>query len=661
RRYRPIEPQKGKTGYSVVHPDHRPKDELLPSLAEVRPGERMTVQLRITCREPQSYVMIEDPLPAGCEVLEGHETGNFARKERRDTRVVFFASRLPAGTTVFTYRIQAIFPGEYAVLPATAGPMYRPATYGRSAGGTLAVTRGRRDVQEHALPTPDELWLRAQELIREKKWADARVVLEDLRSSYKLRDAIEEELYVRLLRIDLETGRAEGVVAAYEELRARNSQRLTAFAGMSDQLRIGQAYQTQKQPRLAIGLFMNVVGLSYSTERQLAQTYRRIGDPARSLEQLIGAGLRYPDDGPVSNDLYGAAEEYRKLRRPAGGLMLAESLGLLRAYTALYPAAHNVDVAAFRTIELLTSLRRHDRAVVQATHFERRYPRSRYLDDAITFLMKAHFARREFPKASEAATLLLSRDFPTDRDPRRQAKSPFRPAAHHVLGKIAHAEGKLEEAVRQYRSGRSVPDASEALAFLEERTLEVEPLARARLAARPELLLTVKNVTGLQARIYPVDLFVLLAVRPSLTDLHKVDLTGIAPVATQKIPLQNVRPYRSAERRVQLELGGQGEPGAFLVTLKAGALERSTVFLLSDLHLELQRAGGKLRVYATVPGPGGALPAKDVFVKVSDGSRVRASGKTDVRGVFEAGGIGKTAAVVAERDGHYAIARLGPG
>ena len=97
-----------------------------------------------------------------------------------------------------------------------------------------------------------------------------------------------------------------------------------------------------------------------------------------------------------------------------------------------------------------------------------------------------------------------------------------------------------------------------------------------------------------------------------------MDLTGIAPVATQEIPLQNVRPYRKAERTVELALPDKGKPGAYLVTLKAGELERSTVFLVSDLALELQRVGGKLRVYATdlaPQGKAGEAAAAGVFVK----------------------------------------------
>ncbi|MGQ0613925.1 MAG: MG2 domain-containing protein [Planctomycetaceae bacterium] len=659
RRYLPLKAEEGPSGYEIVDPRHRPgPDRLQPSRSRARPGERLTVQVTVTCREPQSYVMIEDPLPAGFEVLEENETGPLSWKERRDTRMVLFAADLPQGDTVFTYRIQAIFPGRYAVLPATAGPMYRPKTYGRTGGASFEISEGAREGGEFELPTPDALWHRAGELFSKKDWAGARAILIGLRSDWRLREEILEELWTRLLRIDLETGSATGIVEAYEDLRTRNPRRLPS-GDPRDVLRIGRAYAEAKQFPLAASHFRDVVGLSYGAERDVAATYERHAGPGTGLGFLLGADPRYPEGAAVAETLYGAGDAYLQARRADGSRMLAEGLEAMERYTARFPDGPQAAEAAYRVIGVAAELRRHERAVREAQFFLKRHPKSRYLDDATVFLMAAQFERGAFAEAAAAAGALLAQRYPADRDERIAEASPFRPAAHHVLGKIAHAKGDLRKAAGHYRDAVGIPDAAEALRFLEEKSFSVDPLVRVKVADAPRLPMRFKNVESVSLRIYPVDLFVLFAVRPSLTDLHLVDLTGIAPVASQEARLPGAAPYRESAGAVEVALPEKGKPGAFLVTIKAGDLERSCILLVSDLGLELQESGGKVRAYATLPGAAGPTPAPGVFAKVSDGNRIRASGRTDARGVFEAGGIPGRAAVVAEKEGHYAIARVG--
>lgn len=655
RRYRPIEEAKGPTGYDIVHPDARPaEDKLRPSMGRGQPGERVTVEVRVHCREPQSYMMIEDPLPAGFEVLEDHETGPIVWKERRDTKMVFFAADLPAGTSLFTYRAQAVFPGRYAVVPATAFPMYRPRTSGRGSGALFEIGPGARGGGEFALPTPDEQWDRAGKLLAKKEWAAARPILAGLMKEWRLRDEILEEAWAALLRIDLETGDAAGIVTAFEELRARNPRRLPE--GMADLLRVGRAYGTQEQHRLAAGHFRSVVGLSRRSELEIAEVYGRAGLRSAALQYLQDSDALYPDDDASAEILRNVAEALLNTRRPDGSQMLAEGLDALLRYTARFPQTAQAADLAFRAIGVLTRLQRHDRAVAEASSFLRRYGGSRFLDDATVFLMNAQFEKGAYDEAAKTAGALLSGLYPSDADEARKEPSPFRPGAEHLLGKIAHARGDLAEAARRYRNAVGVPDAAEALAFLEERRLELEPLAVARPDSPPVLRLRAKNVDRALVRVFPVDLFVLFAVRPSLTDLHLVDLTGIAPVAAQEMEVPGARPFTEAPAEIAAPLPERGKPGAYLVTLKAGDLERSCILLVSTLSVEIRPAGANLRVYASQDG----RPAAGALVKLSDGARIRAAGRTDARGVFEAPAPQGPAAVVAEREGHYAVARLGP-
>ena len=116
-----------------------------PSHADVQPsGSEMDVQVEINADAAYRYIQVEDPLPAGCEVVSGNsEDGaypldssdgpaGYARQEVRDNRVVFFFDSLPKGRTRLTYKLKAETPGAYQVLPGVASLTYFPEVRGNS-------------------------------------------------------------------------------------------------------------------------------------------------------------------------------------------------------------------------------------------------------------------------------------------------------------------------------------------------------------------------------------------------------------------------------------------------------------------------------------------------------------------------------------------------
>ena len=129
--------------------------------------DEIRVKLTIIAPNDLHYVVVEDPLPAGCEaidptlattsqVAEGPEFErqdedgridpwaywwNWAtRTEMRDEKVVLFADYLAKGTYEYTYTMRATTPGAFQVLPATAYEFYFPDVFGRSAGSLFRVT-----------------------------------------------------------------------------------------------------------------------------------------------------------------------------------------------------------------------------------------------------------------------------------------------------------------------------------------------------------------------------------------------------------------------------------------------------------------------------------------------------------------------------------------
>ncbi len=130
-------------------------------------NETVVVTLTLVAPNDLYYLVLEDPLPAGCEAIDtslettsqaapqpgikGQPEGQFPEKgytmpyhgfthtELRDEKVVVFATYLPRGTYQYSYAVRAATPGEFKVMPAVAYEMYFADVFGRSGGSVFTV------------------------------------------------------------------------------------------------------------------------------------------------------------------------------------------------------------------------------------------------------------------------------------------------------------------------------------------------------------------------------------------------------------------------------------------------------------------------------------------------------------------------------------------
>jgi len=137
--------------------------ERRPYTGTVKSGQELLVKVRVTPESRSEYVMVEDPLPAGCEVItdaSGYvipgENGYsdeenrryrwagwnwwYADRDVRDEKVTFFATTMDARPVEFTYLIRAQIPGTYSVMPTTGALMYYPEVRGNSASLAMAIS-----------------------------------------------------------------------------------------------------------------------------------------------------------------------------------------------------------------------------------------------------------------------------------------------------------------------------------------------------------------------------------------------------------------------------------------------------------------------------------------------------------------------------------------
>ncbi|MGQ9852420.1 MAG: alpha-2-macroglobulin family protein [Candidatus Oleimicrobiaceae bacterium] len=141
---------------------------LSPPFAEplsFAPGALLKVELKVIAPQGRTFVVVDDPLPAGLEavnvslqtaaaeaeqmaqlapdVWRDNWWGSFNHVELHDDRVLVFADYLRAGVHTYTYLARATTVGDFGMPPTVAVQMYEPEVFGRQAGARVRVGRGQ--------------------------------------------------------------------------------------------------------------------------------------------------------------------------------------------------------------------------------------------------------------------------------------------------------------------------------------------------------------------------------------------------------------------------------------------------------------------------------------------------------------------------------------
>jgi uncharacterized protein YfaS (alpha-2-macroglobulin family) len=123
-------------------------------------GQPVIVTLTITTKQDMLYVAVNDPIPAGCEIIDpslsvvspelvdkissvnnvesDYWWGSWNHTEYRDQRCLLFADFLNRGTHTFSYLLRPTIEGAFYTPPAHVEEMYSPEVFGRT--GECQVT-----------------------------------------------------------------------------------------------------------------------------------------------------------------------------------------------------------------------------------------------------------------------------------------------------------------------------------------------------------------------------------------------------------------------------------------------------------------------------------------------------------------------------------------
>ena len=124
--------------------DTTPADNA-PSQTVFHTGDVIEVTLTLRSQRHAEFLLVEDPLPAGCEardrgVLDMDEWSDWwCDQITRDQSVSFALRQLDPGVRRITYRIFALVPGQFTALPPRIFDMYHPEIFGSGPADTITI------------------------------------------------------------------------------------------------------------------------------------------------------------------------------------------------------------------------------------------------------------------------------------------------------------------------------------------------------------------------------------------------------------------------------------------------------------------------------------------------------------------------------------------
>jgi len=130
-------------------------------VTEAKVGDTITVAVDIVVPHDLYYAVINDPIPAGTEMIDTSlattsQIGQPPQLDRinprygwgwwwwsdtqlRTEKAVLTARYLPTGTYRYVYQIRASMAGVYRVIPTNGNQFYFPEVFGRGAGSTFTI------------------------------------------------------------------------------------------------------------------------------------------------------------------------------------------------------------------------------------------------------------------------------------------------------------------------------------------------------------------------------------------------------------------------------------------------------------------------------------------------------------------------------------------
>jgi uncharacterized protein YfaS (alpha-2-macroglobulin family)/tetratricopeptide (TPR) repeat protein len=655
------------------------------------------VNAHLIPEEDREYVVITEPIPSGCTVLEKSITGQFDRYEVGPDAITFYVGNRSQPNEI-RFDIYGYTPGKYRTVPTIVRNFYDPERMAVTQPRPLAVVAsGQKSKDEYRL-TPRELYelgkrhLERAKSARRSAEGDRGDVLADadfgtagkhlaqLFDSHTLKPEIYKDVAQMLFEVSLAVGKAPEIVRYFEVIKEKYPDLEVSF----DQIvKVGQAYRALNEYERSYLVFRATAEASFTREIEIGGFLESQGEFERSVAVMDRILREYPAEAYVASASYALAQRVyamapnaatdAKLRekRITKVDLIRDAVARIDDFLTVWPDDPAADQASFSIASALVELEAWPAAVTRANRFAERFPKSEFLDSFWYIMGYSHFAQGEHREALDLCRRVAET---THSDPAtgRVSESRNKWRAIYISGQVHHALGEPSEAIADYsRVADRFPDAKETIAFFTRRAIElpeitaVKPPKEVDDKERPPVNIDLKfrNVGSCELKVYRIDLLKFGLLQRDLSNITRINLAGIKPLFEATVELGDGKDYRDRTKQLELPLKDEG---AYLVVCRGEDLHTSGLVLVTPLVLDVQEEPSSGRVRATVKNSVTDKYAPDVHVKVI-GSRNDKfkDGPTDLRGVFVTDGVqGRSTVIARAGDGQYAFYRgqleLGP-
>ena len=636
-------------------------------LTQLPVGDRGEVTLRI--RRPNQeansdYLVVTEPIPAGCSVLENSISGRFQRYEITPGAITFYIGSDGYSQDI-AYTLIGYLPGDYKAIPTVARSFYSPSRIAISTIKPLkTLARGEKSKDAYRL-SPVELYELGKRHLAKRDYKIADAHLTRLFRNHKLQANVYQDVVRKLFQTSLELKRNPAIVEFFEIIKEKYPAVEIEF---DDILAVANAYRTLGEYERGYLVYRATIEAAFERESQIAGFLDDRGEFLRSVQIVENLLANYPAESYIATGTYSLAQEVfgkageivrNKKLRDAGltkAGLIAANIRMLDHFLSTWPADPAVDQAAFAMANSYLELENFAGAIRRCEKFAKRYPKSKLLD---SFWYVIGYSKFAAGKHGEALKMVRKVAETKRKDPASgiEVDAANKWQAVYIMGQIYHSLGDPKKAIDEYkRVSQRFPDASQSIEFFTRKEITLPELTTVEPGKAVKAELKFRNIGSVNVKVYRIDLLKFGLMQRNLNRITAINLAGIRPYHEMTLKLGDGNDYRDRKQNLQLPLKKEG---AYLVVCRGASLYASGLVLVSPLTLQVQEKSDGGRVRVTVRDATADAYAKDVEVKViGSGNKQFTSGKSDLRGIFIADAIRGTSTVIAKADkNRYAFYR----
>ncbi|MEM1070756.1 MAG: tetratricopeptide repeat protein, partial [Planctomycetota bacterium] len=672
RRYEPalriMDGRSVPRGFQVVDGNYR---TFTNPLTQLPIGQRAKVTVsprrqRVTGRndERYDYLVLTEPIPAGCTVLDGSVSGAFERFEIEPGQITFFiGDRRHPGDIKYT--LVGYTPGVFRAPQSIVRSFYDPSLFAIADVKTLDILDADASAKDEYRLTPDELYHFGQRYFAKADFAEAHQRLSELYGNWLLDQDKHKNVVQWLFTSSLALKKHGDTVKYFEELKEKFPDIEVTFEEI---LQVAKSYRELAEYERSYLVYRATVEGSFERENQVAGFLNARNEFVRSVE-IMGKLLNdYPPEGYVATASYALAQEtYRrapnadddeKLR--SAGLtrihLIDSAIRMLDHFVTAWPEDPAADQASFALATALIDLEQFPAAIERCNQYATRYPDSRLIDAYWYISGYSHFELGNSEQALALCRQVAEATFDVpETGGTRSADNRWE--AIYIMGQIYHSLGNAADAIVEYtRVKERFSDAAEAIRFFNRKEISLEEVTTIRPDEPKKVELSFRNIRQAAIKVYRIDLLKFGLMQRNLDRITAINLAGIKPYHEQTVELGDGADYQDREHQLELPLQKEG---AYLIVCRGDNLYTSGLALVSPLELLVQQDEQSGRVRVSVKDTATDSFVRDVHVKVIGSSNDEfISGDTDLRGLMIADDIrGNCTVIAAGEDDHYAFFR----